>query len=795
VSHHQKKNSKLATLDAARELYFILVALAVLKSLEFSLLEVSSPHMPLKDWFRLHWRDPTLFAPIAMEFAFLFTLLRFSHGVSQLLASEKDSVESSGLPSSFRNLTLFMFLSVLGILFVLMGSNIADFPEFVFWLVIILGIDFIYVASSKVVRAPLRSLLRWIPGRILIIRRERERKPREAQASSDGTVVSGVRKEAVVPPPDSSATDDRCEPESRWINTTPGYVADAALEWMLSDLALIVFCVLLRTIWKSVNYQQYWFAAVLLVAGIADYVINLRFYFGGWNDWRKEKIVFVCSPFNGGPKSEPYNQEDHYRENIRRAQDYCREVMREGDIPFASHCFYPHFLDYRKTKDAILARYCSLAFLRACDAIYLYVPYESRPLVDLLLLRKIKWPRPVLEGPNFSAGMREKLAEARNLGLQIKYRRTNLVPSTGTIRWKSSPLVCPEGGLQQDKLESMKRVYVCTPLRGLGWDDQDDEWRRGELGRNTKLALWECFNLIKEGNGSIAPFAPQAFYPYFVPVLGSEIKWEHWFERSLEVLKICDAIYVYTKSGLASDDELSTGVTHLIALAEELGMEIQYRVLPQDVPSASEWDLWLPDFGKLENLPGGLPLKPAPSEKLPTVHTQADRSAKTAPSATEMTSKRTCVYFAGPLFTQGEWQWNVRLKDELEKLGLEVILPQNEAYPMLRKEQPFDARALFLANTSGIERADLVLAILDQADPDSGTCWECGYAYKLGCPVLGLRTDIRTTGDAPGASVNLMLPQSCREFLEVPLDKREDVTWVAARVGEGIERILKRTTS
>lgn len=85
--------------------------------------------------------------------------------------------------------------------------------------------------------------------------------------------------------------------------------------------------------------------------------------------------------------------------------------------------------------------------------------------------------------------------------------------------------------------------------------------------------------------------------------------------------------------------------------------------------------------------------------------------------------------------------------------------------------------------------------VLDQADPDSGTCWECGYAYKLGCPVLGLRTDIRTTGDAPGASVNLMLPQSCREFLQVPLDKREDVTWVAARVGEGIERILKRTTS
>jgi nucleoside 2-deoxyribosyltransferase len=781
-------------MEAARELYFIVVALAILKSLEFSFHGLSSHEVSLQDWFLLFRTDQTLLPRIAMEFAFLFTVLRFSHGVSHLLAFEKHSVESSGPPSSLRILMLFMFLSVLGVLFYLMACNITDFPEFVFWLSVILGIDFVYVAFSKVVRAPLRGLIWWIPGRLSLL------SDYMGERVWIWKYLAHIWK-LIKRKLGGRATDEK---DRWWLNTTPGYAADAALQWMFSDLSIIVFGVGLLTVGKTYHHQHVLFAGVLVVAGIADYIINRRFYFGGWSDWRREKIVFVCSPFTGGPRAESYNTAEHYQENIARAQVYCQQVMQEGHIPFASHCFYPHFLDYAQKKDSILARNCSLAFLRACDAIYLYVPHERRPLVDLPWLRTIKIYRPVLEGPQFSQGMKEKLGEARKLGLQIKYRSSDLEQGDRKIGWTPSPHVCSSIPLQQDLLERMKRVYVCTSLRGLGWNGLDDDQKRTRLGENTKLALWECFRLIDKGNGSIAPFAPQAFYPYFVPVLGSKNRWERWFERSLEALKICDAIYVYTQSGLANSDEISKGMTHLIDLAEELGMEIQYRELPQDVPSG--WDPLLPNFGELKKIARRLPLKSVPSEKLTTVHTPADPTSKTSPSPSvsapaaegreqETNVKKTRVYFAGPLFTQGEWQWNIRLKDELEKLGLEVILPQNEAYPMLRKEQPFDARALFLANTSGIERADLVLAILDQADPDSGTCWECGYAYKVGRPVLGLRTDIRTTGDAPGASVNLMLPQSCREFLEVPLDKREDVPWVAAQVIAAIERIIKPTKS
>lgn len=151
--------------------------------------------------------------------------------------------------------------------------------------------------------------------------------------------------------------------------------------------------------------------------------------------------------------------------------------------------------------------------------------------------------------------------------------------------------------------------------------------------------------------------------------------------------------------------------------------------------------------------------------------------------------KKTRVYFAAPLFTQAEWQWNARLAEELRKLGIDVTLPQTKAEPMLKGEEKFDAHALFIANTAGIDEADVVLAVFDQADPDSGTCWECGYAYKTARPIVGLRTDIRGAGDDPSASINLMLSQSCKEFVEVPFDKRDDLLWASQHVAEAIHRV------
>lgn len=148
------------------------------------------------------------------------------------------------------------------------------------------------------------------------------------------------------------------------------------------------------------------------------------------------------------------------------------------------------------------------------------------------------------------------------------------------------------------------------------------------------------------------------------------------------------------------------------------------------------------------------------------------------------------VYFAAPLFTQAEWQWNSDFANELRQLDFDIILPQSSAEPMLNGEMDFDAHALFQTNIDSMDKADVVLAILDQSDPDSGTCWECGYAYKAGYPIVGLRTDLRRGGDDPKSSVNLMLSQSCNEFVEAALSNRNDLALLAQTVAQAIQRVM-----
>jgi nucleoside 2-deoxyribosyltransferase len=65
-------------------------------------------------------------------------------------------------------------------------------------------------------------------------------------------------------------------------------------------------------------------------------------------------------------------------------------------------------------------------------------------------------------------------------------------------------------------------------------------------------------------------------------------------------------------------------------------------------------------------------------------------------------------------------------------------------------------------NEHMIRSVDMLVAVLDGVDVDSGTAGEMGFAYGLGKPVYGLRTDFRVTGDNEAAGVNLQL----RYFIE-----------------------------
>jgi nucleoside 2-deoxyribosyltransferase len=122
----------------------------------------------------------------------------------------------------------------------------------------------------------------------------------------------------------------------------------------------------------------------------------------------------------------------------------------------------------------------------------------------------------------------------------------------------------------------------------------------------------------------------------------------------------------------------------------------------------------------------------------------------------------TKIYLAGPLFSLAEQVFNTDLARFLEREGFEVWLPQ--------EHEPRDktARAIFDMDVAAVDWADMVVACMDGPDPDSGTAWECGYAYAKDKPIVCYRTDFRITGDTEGAPYNLMLSESATARFEAP---------------------------
>lgn len=123
------------------------------------------------------------------------------------------------------------------------------------------------------------------------------------------------------------------------------------------------------------------------------------------------------------------------------------------------------------------------------------------------------------------------------------------------------------------------------------------------------------------------------------------------------------------------------------------------------------------------------------------------------------------VYWAGPLCTQAERDWNVRISRGLREAVFDVILPHERGQERIRPGEPLPVRGLYEYALDGIRQADVVVAVLDGPDPDSGTSFECGYAHALGKPVIGLRTDFRLGGDDVTDNVNLMLSQAAHAFV------------------------------
>ena len=115
------------------------------------------------------------------------------------------------------------------------------------------------------------------------------------------------------------------------------------------------------------------------------------------------------------------------------------------------------------------------------------------------------------------------------------------------------------------------------------------------------------------------------------------------------------------------------------------------------------------------------------------------------------------IYLAAPLFSESERTYNASLSDLLREHLFDVYLPQETGDDTDTRRQAEQAR-IFSKNKEALDNADIVVAVIDGADADSGTAWEMGYAFARQKPVIAIRTDFRRTGTHE--QVNLMLEES-----------------------------------
>jgi nucleoside 2-deoxyribosyltransferase len=105
------------------------------------------------------------------------------------------------------------------------------------------------------------------------------------------------------------------------------------------------------------------------------------------------------------------------------------------------------------------------------------------------------------------------------------------------------------------------------------------------------------------------------------------------------------------------------------------------------------------------------------------------------------------VYLAGPLFSDAERTFNIRLTEALEE-HVQVYLPQRDGglmNDMIRDGVPADVAAcrVFRRDMDAIRDAHYLIAILDGRAIDEGVAFELGIAFGQCKRCIGLQTDSR----------------------------------------------------
>ena len=154
------------------------------------------------------------------------------------------------------------------------------------------------------------------------------------------------------------------------------------------------------------------------------------------------------------------------------------------------------------------------------------------------------------------------------------------------------------------------------------------------------------------------------------------------------------------------------------------------------------------------------------------------------------------LYLAGGLFNAGERLHNLYIEKELKALGYTVLSPQRRALDFFNGDRFKIDEIVLDCQACATHPNTILVACIDGADADSGTCVEYGMAIAANNRAIVYRTDFRTN-IANEAGINAMLrgPNTAIIYKPCYFTELNDASWfyheLALEIHLAIQKMLK----
>lgn len=135
------------------------------------------------------------------------------------------------------------------------------------------------------------------------------------------------------------------------------------------------------------------------------------------------------------------------------------------------------------------------------------------------------------------------------------------------------------------------------------------------------------------------------------------------------------------------------------------------------------------------------------------------------------------IYLASPFFNEKELE-NVKIAEKiLTERVFSLFSPrQNEVRTDENTQQSWWSKETFMNDKKFIDWADVVVMLYYGGYSDSGTAWECGYAYGTNTPVVVVQL---------GEDSNLMVHEGCHSNITLEELKTYDFEMLPAKPYKG----------